>query len=126
MRGALIWLDGGDPTATMDRLRTRDPVLASLTAVLHRWRAAFGFEPVTVRKAIEVAGDNPDLHDVLMAVAGRNGKIDSRALGNWLANHAADRVVNLADELKPEPFAMVRSGERQGVAQWKLTARPVG
>ena len=126
VRGALIWLDTSDPIATMDRLRRRDPVLANLTAVLHAWRAAFGFEPVTVRKAIEAPENRPDLHDAIMVVAGRSGKTDGRVLGNWLADHAADRVVNLGEDLAPEPVAMVRSGERQGVALWKLTPRPVG
>ena len=35
VRGALVWLGAGDPAGTMDRLRKADPVLASLTAVLH-------------------------------------------------------------------------------------------
>ena len=35
VRGALMWLGAGDPAGTMDRLRKADPVLASLTAVLH-------------------------------------------------------------------------------------------
>jgi putative DNA primase/helicase len=107
VRGALIWLGAGDPTATMDRLRKRDPVLASLTAVLHAWHAAFAFEPVTARRAIDTADEKPDLRDALMAVAGRGGKIDARALGSWLAHHAADRVVTLSDDLAPEAVAMV-------------------
>ena len=93
VRGALIWLGAGDPTATMDRLRKRDPVLASLTAVLHAWHAAFAFEPVTARRAIDTADEKPDLRDALMAVAGRGGKIDARALGSWLAHHAAEAEV---------------------------------
>jgi hypothetical protein len=128
VRAALVWLGAGDPTATMDRLRKRDPVLASLTAVLHTWRAAFGFEAVTVRKAMDAAdNEKPDLRDALLAVAGRSGKIDARALGSWLAHHAADRVVTLAeDTLTAEPVAMEASGSRQGVALWKLTLRTVG
>jgi hypothetical protein len=126
VRGALIWLDAGDPTATMDRLRKRDPVLASLTAVLHAWRAAFAFEPVTVRKAIDAADEKPQLRDALMAVAGRSGKIDARALGSWLAHHAADRVVTLSDDLATEAVAMEACGSKQGVALWQLTRRTVG
>ena len=45
-----------------------------------------------------------------MAVAGRGGKIDSRVLGNWLAHHAADRVVNLGDDLAPQLVAMEACG----------------
>jgi hypothetical protein len=123
VRGALIWLGVGDPAGTMNRLRKSDPVLASLTAVLHAWHGAFGFEPVTARTAIENAEKSkPDLHDALMAVAGRGGKIDSRVLGNWLA-HATDRVVNLSDDLVAQPVAMENWGLKQGVAQWRLTIR---
>jgi putative DNA primase/helicase len=122
VRGALIWLGAGDPVATMDRLRKADPVLASLTAVLHAWRGAFGFEPATARRAIEEAERRDDLRDSLMAVAGRGGKIDGRALGNWLAQRV-DRVVNLSDDLAPQPVAMAACGTRQGVGLWGLTAK---
>jgi hypothetical protein len=55
VRGALLWLGAGNPVATMDRLRKRNPTLASLSAVLHAWRAAFGVEPVTARMVVEAA-----------------------------------------------------------------------
>jgi hypothetical protein len=121
-RAALMWLDAGDPVATMDRLRKAAPELGSLTAVLHAWRAAFGVKPTTAREAITAADDRPDLHDALMAIAGRSGRIDSRVLGNWLA-HRADRVVNLADNLLPNLVAIEAAGQKQGVAPWRLAAR---
>jgi hypothetical protein len=126
--GAVLeWpFDSDSPLVRSALSNGRDPVLANLTAVLHAWRAAFGVDPVTVRKATEEAERREELRDALMSVAGRSGKIDGRALGNWLAGHAADRVVNLGEDLAPEPVAMVRSGERQGVALRKLTARTVG
>ena len=119
MRGALIWLDAGDPVATMDRLRNADPELASLTAVLHAWRAAFEVSPTTARAAIATADVRPDLHDALMVVAGRGGRIDGRALGKWLARHA-DRVVNISDNLLPNYVAMEDAGQKQGVTLWRL------
>jgi putative DNA primase/helicase len=122
VRAALIWLDAGDPVATMDRLRNADPELANLTAALHAWRAAFGVSPTTARAAITAADDRPDLHDALMAVAGRSGRIDGRVLGKWLAHHA-DRVVNIADNLLPDFVAMEHAGQKQGVALWRLAAR---
>ena len=122
MRAALIWLDAGDPAGTMDRLRKADPVLASLTAVLHAWRAAFGVSPTTAREAITAADDRPELHDALMTVAGRGGRIDGRVLGNWLA-HRADRVVNLSDNLWPDFVSIEAAGHKQGVALWRLAAR---
>jgi len=125
VRSALVWLGAGDPAGTMNRLRKADPVLASLTAVLHAWHAAFGFTPTTGREAIEKASliERQDLHDALMAIAGRGGKIDARVLGHWLARCASDRVVNLSDNLQPQPVAMEAFGERQGVAVWRLRAR---
>jgi len=122
VRAALMWLDAGDPAATMDRLRKADPVLASLTAVAHAWRAAFGVSPTTAREAITAADNRPDLYDALMAVAGRSGRIDGRVLGNWLA-HRADRVVNLSDNLLASFVAMEAAGQKQGVALWRLAAR---
>jgi hypothetical protein len=123
VRSALMWLGAGDPVGTMDRIRKGDPVLASLTAVMHAWFAAFRLEPTTARKAIDAAEGRPELKDALMAVAGRGGKIDARALGNWLAHHAADRVVTLSDDLLQQPVAMTSSGEKQGVQQWRLVIR---
>jgi hypothetical protein len=124
VRGALLWLGEGDPVRTMDRLRKRDPVRASLTAILLAWRSAFGSEPTTVRKAIEAAeGGKNDLSDAFMAVAGRAGKIDSRMLGNWLSRHAADVVVDLSDNLLPDPITLEMCGERQHVGVWRLVSR---
>jgi putative DNA primase/helicase len=125
VRSALVWLGAGDPAGTMNRLRKADPVLASLTAVLHAWHVAFGFEPTPGREAIEKAAliERQDLHDALMAIAGRAGKIDARVLGHWLARCAADRVVNLSDNLQPQPVTLEAFGERQGVAVWRLRSR---
>jgi hypothetical protein len=113
-----MWLDAGDPVAAMDRLHKADPVLASLTS----WRAAFGVSPTTAREVITAADDRPDLHDALMAVAGRGGRIDGRVLGKWLAHHA-DRVVNISDNLLPNYVAMEDAGQRQGVTLWRLATR---
>jgi hypothetical protein len=132
VRGSLIWLKAGDPVATMDRLRKRDPALASLTAVLHAWSAAFGAEPVTARKVVDAAESRatdrppkPDLRDALIeAGVARSGKLDAKVLGNWLAKHA-DRVVTIGEGLLTGPVAVEAAGERQGVGLWKLSRRTV-
>jgi hypothetical protein len=92
----------------MERVRSTDPVLAALQTVLAAWRDQFQGDPVTVATKIEAtmtsAGTfvhdrpllNPDLRDALLSVAGRGGRIDVRALGNWLAKHVG-RAVNMGD-----------------------------
>jgi putative DNA primase/helicase len=41
LRGAPMWFGADDPTGTMNRLRRTEPLLGSLTAVLHAWFDAF-------------------------------------------------------------------------------------
>jgi putative DNA primase/helicase len=134
VRGALIWLGTGDPVKTMERLRKSDPVLRSLKIIMHAWKAAFDGRAVPAREAIEAANEtlafpagNPtyvrsDLRDALMNVAGRRGVLDARSLGNWLAHHAADRVINLSDNGREE-YAFETMGEFQGVALWAAVPR---
>jgi hypothetical protein len=140
VRGALIWLDAGDPAETGDRIRKIDPLLRDLRAVMHMWRVAFGFTQVTARWVIDAANETvttgslawsnlkteyarPDLRDALMAVAGRGDRLDSRVLGNWLAKHS-DRVIDLTDGQQGLAlFAFEAAGERQGVMLWSLTER---
>ena len=134
VRGSLIWLGAGDPVKTMERLRKSDPVLGSLKMVMHAWRAAFEGRAMTAREAIEAANEmravpvgdptyiRPGLRDALMTVAGRKGVLDARSLGNWLAHHAADRVIKLSDSDR-EAYAFESKGELQGVALWAATLR---
>ena len=134
VRGALMWLGAGDPVRTMERLRKADPVLGSIKVVMHAWRAAFEGRAMTAREAIEAANEmravpggdptyiRPGLRDALMTVAGRRGVLDARSLGNWLAHHAADRVINLSDTDR-EAYAFESKGELQGVALWAATLR---
>jgi hypothetical protein len=53
----------------------------------------------------------PEFRDALMAVAGRGGALNGRALGNWLESQK-DRII--------DGLQFVRMGERQGVAVWAL------
>jgi putative DNA primase/helicase len=123
VRGCICWLaeafpdaNLADPIETMERVRSTDPVLAALQTVLAAWRDQFQGDPVTVAKAVKAAEAtkieatmtsagtfvhdrpllNPDLRDALLSVAGRGGRIDVRALGNWLAKHVG-RAVNMGD-----------------------------
>ena len=146
VRGALLWLGQGDPVKTMDRLRKNDPVLKSLTAVVHAWRDEFGDQPITASEAVETTNahlfvvahgtegslrplrekqfTHRNLRDALLEVAGKGGELDARLLGNWLARSAVDRVVDLGLPGTPERVAILKAGEKQGTALWKLEKRP--
>jgi hypothetical protein len=54
---------------------------------------------------------NPDIRDALMTVAGRDGMLNAKVLGNWLQAQQ-DRIV--------DGLQFVRMGDRQGVAVWAL------
>ena len=123
VREPLLWLDAGDPVKTMERTRKTDPVLRSLRGVMRAWFEAFTVSPATARMAAAEADSRPALHDALMAVVGRAGKVDGRMFGNWLAKHS-DRVVDIAEEgAEPAFFAFEQAGDRSGVALWRLAER---
>jgi hypothetical protein len=123
VREPLLWLNAGDPVKTMERTRKTDPVLRSLRGVMRAWFETFRVSPATARMAAAEADSRQTLHDALIAIVGRAGKIDGRMLGNWLAKHS-DRVVDIADEGgEPAFFAFEQAGERSGVALWRLAER---
>jgi putative DNA primase/helicase len=124
VRSALTWLGLADPVDTLNAARAEDPRRAELREVLTAWKEAVGTGPggaITAAQLIKLAeskdtttsGDYsdgystdwayPELSEALLAVAGHNGRIASRALGNWLrANKSkiADslRLTNTADQ----------------------------
>ena len=65
-------------------------------------------------------GRDTVLRDALMAVAGRKGNIDARALGNWLSGKA-DRVIIGRDNTGLCAFE--NAGEKHSVALWRLASR---
>jgi hypothetical protein len=139
VRGALIWLDVGDPARTMDRLRETDPALAELRAVLTVWRDKFGGEPTTVSAAIAAASErhpvipdgpwrfvNQALWDALYEVAGRAGAIDNTRLGKWLGKHAG-RIINISDDAQGPVFVALAKGKlSDGLLQWRVSERKAG
>jgi hypothetical protein len=119
VRGALLWMGAADPVESMNEIRKADPSREAIRAVCAQWYAEIGPEVVTVadviRRAIDMRQGNefvrPDLREALLAVAGRGGALNSRALGNWLSSQK-DRIV--------DGFSFTRMGDRQGVAAWEL------
>ena len=135
VRGAIGWLEQGDPVKTMARVRQADPQLAALRSLLSTWRYQFGGAPQTCDALIGAANAmidftrdyrHPALRSALLTVAGRGGgAIEPRALGMWLSKNK-NRVVNLngddsdagKDEVVLEPGTA-----SYGLNRWKVVNR---
>jgi hypothetical protein len=122
VRDAILWLGLADPLDVMEDVREADPALADLTMVMGAWREVIGREQVTVAEVIKTASkreppagdfENEGLRDALMAIAGKGGAINSRALGHWLSKYAG-RIVG--------GFRFHACGERHKVSVWRLSA----
>jgi putative DNA primase/helicase len=135
VRGALIWLGAGDPVATMERLRSNDPVLDAMRTVMSAWLDEFGEDPMSASEAVRKANETqltggdmfgrererelvrPELQDAFLTIAGRSGKIDIRRFGTWLGKRA-DRIIALDGE---SDFAAIREGPMlHGNRQWRV------
>jgi len=127
VRGALLWLGCADPVATMETIRGSDPRLGQMQQLMAAWREAFHGQNMTVASVIKVACEqrrvdtfdgrfefvNEDLREALLNVAGRNGAINNRALGNWLSSSKGRLINGLRFE---------HMGERGGITVWALVA----
>ena len=112
---------GGNTPAV--EVRAKNGALLAFDAGTGIRRLGAQVSPATARTATAEADSRPALHDALIAVVGRAGKIDGRMFGNWLAKHS-DRVVDIADEGgEPAFFAFEHTGDRSGVALWRLAER---
>ena len=88
VRSALVWLGRADPVLTQERLRANDPVSTNLARLLQAWREAFGEQTMTTAEIVKAAHNKPDLVDVLLEVASKDGeKINTRSLGKYLGAH---------------------------------------
>jgi hypothetical protein len=127
VRDALVWLGEADPCDTMERLRSQDPKLDALNAVVTQWRAVIGTDRVTVREVIERAtrtgydGDmrpefsHPDFREALLTVAGEGGAINSWRLGKWLGAHKGRIVAGCK---------ILQDGLNGGIMTWRLEEVP--
>ena len=127
VRNALIWLGCADPVASQRNLRKDDPMKARLEDVMAQWWDTFGNDNVIAADVIQSACEQessgygngkfirPLLRDALLAVAGRGGSVNSRALGEWLSGNKgriADGRCFEIDEKK-----------QNGVAVWRLVEK---
>src|SRR5262249_42628335 len=100
-------------------LRSADPALANLQAVIEAWSRHVGEQTMSARGVIDMALrvdpdggiEFKDLHDALMVVAAHGREIDPKRLGKWL-RHVADRVVT--------GRRFVACGTYQGTQRWKV------
>jgi len=133
IRDAVIWLGMDDPVDTMEALRSNDPMLDALSAVMANWADLLPAEKVSVREVIEKATDqmngtggsvpypkmvfrHPDFREALLAVAGDGGAINGRRLGRWLSGQES-RIVD------GRRFA--RATMARGETRWVLEVLPV-
>jgi putative DNA primase/helicase len=97
-RGALIWLGMADPVATQEKVRTRDPKLDELSALLTHWDTTIGSRPISAAELIKIGNkrettqfgaaapeyEHEQWREALLAVAGSGGAISPQRLGIWL------------------------------------------
>ncbi len=129
----MIWLGEADPCQTMEKVRTTDPKLETLTALVTQWQEVIGMERVSAKgvvdRAIEVDEStvsdsywaassrkprifkHPEFREALLAVAGEAGAISSRRLGRWLSSNQ-NRLVGR--------HKIVADGMVEGIARWRL------
>jgi len=116
VRDALVWLDCGDPCATITKVRSDDPEQEALMAVVMQWRDYLGVDRRhTVQDVIERALNNRDFYNALIAVAENRsggGTISNDRLGRWLRKNEG----KLAAGLK-----LLRDGISRGYPQWRLS-----
>jgi hypothetical protein len=87
VRDALLWLDRADPCSTTDKVKSDDPEIMALTAVMAQWREHIGLSTeVTVPQIVNRSLNAHDLHIALTNVASaRTGPtVSNERLGRWL------------------------------------------
>ena len=124
VRDALLWLGEADPCGTMEEVRSQDPKLDALNAVVTHWREAIGTARVTVRDIIQraIGSDghswerefsHSEFREALLTVAGEGGAVNGRRLGKWLAANRGRIVAGRR---------IVQAGLNAGTMTWKLEA----
>lgn len=102
VRSALVWLGRADPVDTMISARADDPILSTLSGLVHSWHSAVGEMPFTAGQIKERAEErnplgnptNGDLHRALVEAAGdRSGSVNGPSLGRYLGRHKG-RIVD--------------------------------
>jgi putative DNA primase/helicase len=101
VRSALVWLGEADPVETIETARGEDSALVHFQALMAEMALVFGVtERLTageIKARAEVARlgalEHPELHQLLLEVAGTQGAIDPKRLGRFLSRHSG-RIVD--------------------------------
>lgn len=101
-RYPLMWLGQPDPATALLNQVKHDPDSDALAGLLTEWRKEFGSTPTTVRRAVNRAGNCPDLLDAMREFPVEDrGEINRSKLG-WLLKKNANRIVGGLEFQKAE------------------------
>jgi hypothetical protein len=127
VRDTLIWLGQSDPVETLEAVRSQDPQLDALTAVLTQWARVIGPSRVSAQDVIEHATRtatpvsaslsvkplfvSSEFREALLHVAGDGGNINSRRLSRWITANE-NRIV--------DGVSMIPKPVLNGFKTWEL------
>ncbi|CAK0754092.1 hypothetical protein CCP4SC76_2490007 [Gammaproteobacteria bacterium] len=96
----LRWLGMSDPTDSQEFLRSDDPEVSRLEALLTAWHAVFGGTAVTIAEVIQRAttgfdatGTGETLRQAAVDVAGDNRSLINPRMLAWYCKHHTGRIV---------------------------------
>ena len=90
-RQPLLWLGEPDPATSLIDQVTHDSDQELLGEFLATWVRFFGSSPVSVRKILATAAENPDLFDALVELPVMDGKYVNRGRLGWFLRKNSGR-----------------------------------
>ena len=118
VRAPLVWAGGVDPCKTRARVETSDPERENLAALLDALWGVYQDDEILIRTIISdihtTKSDEIDqLRDIVNTIAGNNGKINQRRLGNRISGWEG-RVANGKRLIRGEKF--------RGAVKWQVVS----
>jgi putative DNA primase/helicase len=127
VRSALVWLGCDDPAISMEEAREDDPELNDLSELLAAWHQSLGEEPRTVKQVVMAIAEkndtmigelgdfkHPELREVICRRFEERGAINTRRLGNALADYEGKIVAQ-------RRFKRAKSKTSGGLVRWQVT-----
>lgn len=109
VRYALHWLGYPDVVDTIRQAKEADPSRNEIIAVYRNWHRVFHDTPVSTKEVC--ATMDVDFQTILLSIAGKADKIDTKRLGYWLRAHRDTPVDGLI---------LRRHGSRKKGYQWAV------